>query len=204
MSVRDVSFPIQAPDLKDSASAKAIAERQAAWKADMPEDEDALWDWLTSLDDASRMALLAHCVSHGVNALYEKADRYGAGVSASGVSDASRKPTGSRARCRSTWSRRAGVPRSRTISAGSPKARILEAVREARGEQSAQLIDHLKKADMAKEAERMLEGPAGCRNRSALVSADASPARSRARARPLPEFLAGEERDRTAPATMPR
>ena len=39
-----------------------------------------------------------------------------------------------------------------------PKVRILEAVREAKGEQSAQLIDHLKKADMAKEAERLLEG----------------------------------------------
>ena len=36
-----------------------------------------------------------------------------------------------------------------------PKARILEAVREAKGEQSAQLIDHLKKADMAREAERL-------------------------------------------------
>jgi ParB family chromosome partitioning protein len=31
-------------------------------------------------------------------------------------------------------------------------------VREAKGEQSAQLIDHLKKADMAKEAERLLDG----------------------------------------------
>ena len=39
-----------------------------------------------------------------------------------------------------------------------PKARILEAVREAKGEASAQLIDHLKKADMAKEAERLLDG----------------------------------------------
>jgi ParB family transcriptional regulator, chromosome partitioning protein len=37
------------------------------------------------------------------------------------------------------------------------KPRILEAVREAKGEQSAQLIDHLKKADVAKEAERLLE-----------------------------------------------
>jgi ParB family chromosome partitioning protein len=36
------------------------------------------------------------------------------------------------------------------------KARILEAVREAKGEASAQLIDHLKKPDMAKEAERLL------------------------------------------------
>jgi ParB family chromosome partitioning protein len=31
-------------------------------------------------------------------------------------------------------------------------------VREAKGEQAAQLIDHPKKADMAKEAERLLEG----------------------------------------------
>ncbi|MFN5483323.1 MAG: DNA-binding protein, partial [Bradyrhizobium sp.] len=36
------------------------------------------------------------------------------------------------------------------------KPRILEAVREGAGERSAQLIDHLKKGDMAKEAERLL------------------------------------------------
>src|SRR5204863_2788163 len=36
------------------------------------------------------------------------------------------------------------------------KARILEAVREAKGEAATQLIDHLKKGDMAKEAERLL------------------------------------------------
>ena len=38
------------------------------------------------------------------------------------------------------------------------KPRILEAVREAKGEPSVQLIDHLKKGDMAREAERLLEG----------------------------------------------
>ena len=38
------------------------------------------------------------------------------------------------------------------------KPRILEAVREAKGDASAQLIDHLKKAEMAKEAERLLDG----------------------------------------------
>jgi ParB family chromosome partitioning protein len=36
------------------------------------------------------------------------------------------------------------------------KARVLEAVREGAGERAAQLIDHLKKGDMAKEAERLL------------------------------------------------
>jgi ParB family chromosome partitioning protein len=39
-----------------------------------------------------------------------------------------------------------------------PKARILEAVREAKGDASAQLIEHLKKPDMAREAERLLAG----------------------------------------------
>jgi ParB family transcriptional regulator, chromosome partitioning protein len=37
-----------------------------------------------------------------------------------------------------------------------PKARILQAVREAKDDASAQLIDHLKKSEMAKEAERLL------------------------------------------------
>ena len=39
-----------------------------------------------------------------------------------------------------------------------PKARILEAVREAKGEGTAQLLDHLKKGEMAMEAERLLKG----------------------------------------------
>ncbi len=38
-SVRHVFFPVQAPDLKNSPSAKAIAERHEAWKADLPKDE---------------------------------------------------------------------------------------------------------------------------------------------------------------------
>ncbi len=71
-SVRHVFFPVQPEDLKGSAAARAIAERQDAWKADLPSDDEALWARIDGLDDASRMALLAHCVSFGVNALYEK------------------------------------------------------------------------------------------------------------------------------------
>src|SRR5260370_975894 len=61
-SVRHVFFAVQAADLKDSPSAKAVAERHEAWKADLPTDEAALWDWLAALDETSRTALLAHCV----------------------------------------------------------------------------------------------------------------------------------------------
>lgn len=38
------------------------------------------------------------------------------------------------------------------------KAHILQAAREAKGDQSAELIGHLKKADMAREAERLMAG----------------------------------------------
>ena len=40
------------------------------------------------------------------------------------------------------------------------KAQILEAVREAKGDDTARLIEHLKKGDMAREAERLLQGTA--------------------------------------------
>ena len=38
------------------------------------------------------------------------------------------------------------------------KSQILEAVREAKGSAAAQRIEHLKKSDMAQEAERLLAG----------------------------------------------
>ena len=105
------------------------------------------------------MALLAHCVSYGVNALYEKADRYGGpGISQHGLE-----------RRLGQADRLAQAVGLDMVEAGwrptvdnylgrVTKRRILEAVREAKGERRAQLIDHLKKGDMAKEAERLLAG----------------------------------------------
>jgi ParB family chromosome partitioning protein len=81
-SVRHVYMSAQAPDLKDSVVAKLVDERHAAWEADLPLGDDvALWDYLTVLDQGSRLALLAHCLSFGINALHEKVNPYGAGIS---------------------------------------------------------------------------------------------------------------------------
>ncbi|OJW21347.1 MAG: DNA-binding protein [Rhodospirillales bacterium 69-11] len=158
-SVRHVFFSIQPADLKDSSPAKAVAERHEAWKADLPKDEAALWDRLAALDDASRAALLAHCVSFGVNALYEKGDRYGGpGISVHGVQ---RRLVQAERLARAVGLDMVEAGWRPTVDnylGRVTKPRILEAVREAKGEPSAQLIDHLKKADMAKEAERLLDG----------------------------------------------
>ncbi|MEH3046682.1 ParB/RepB/Spo0J family partition protein [Sphingomonas adhaesiva] len=156
-SVRQVYFLAQADDLKDSLSARAMDERQAAWAADLPEDDDALWDWLAALDEASRMALLAHCVAFGVNALYEKPNPYGAhGISEHGL--------GVRLAQADRLAHATGLdmvtagwrPTQTNYLGRVTKARILEAVREGAGDRAAQLIDHLKKGEMAKEAERLL------------------------------------------------
>jgi ParB family chromosome partitioning protein len=157
-SVRHVFFPVQPDDLKDSASARAIAERHEGWQADLPADDDALWDWIDGLDEASRLALLAHCVSFGVNALYEKANPYGAGLTAHGL--AQRIGEADRlARCVGLDMAEAGWrPTVDNYLGRVTKARILEAVREAKGEADARMIDHLKKSDMAERAERMLDG----------------------------------------------
>ena len=160
VSVRHVFFAAQAADLKDSPSARNVDERQKAWAADLPlGDDQALWDHLDALDEASRLALLAHCASYGVNALFEKVDRYGgAGLSQSGLER--RMAQADRlARAVDLDMAEAGwTPTAENYLGRVTKGRILEAVREAKGEQAAQLIDHLKKGDMAKEAERLLTG----------------------------------------------
>ena len=78
------------------------------------------------------------------------------------------------------------------------KPRILEAVREAKGEPSAQLIDHLKKGDMAKEAERLLDDSGWLPEPLRLAAVEAEPAQQEAEAGPLPEFLSDDEERETA------
>jgi ParB family chromosome partitioning protein len=192
--VRKIHLPVQAPGLKDSASAKAVDERHDAWRADMPHDETALWDWLVVLDDTSRSSLLAHCVSYGVNALFEKIDRYGGnGLSSHGqrrrLDQADRL-----ARAVNLDMVEAGWrPTVENYLSRITKSRILEAVREAKGESSAQLIDHLKKSEMAKEAERLLDGTGWLPEPLRLAEAMSASADADSPAESLPEFFADDE-----------
>jgi ParB family chromosome partitioning protein len=196
-TVNHVFFPVQDEALKDSPSARAVHERHEGWAGDIPADDDALWDWLAALDDTSRMALLGHCVSYGVNALYEKPNPYGG----SGVSQHTLEMRLAQADrlARATGLDMVDVGWRPTVGnylGRVTKPRILQAVREGAGEQTAQLIDHLKKGDMAKEAERLL-AETGWLPEPLRLLEDAPTSDSRAgdaNERPvLPDFLAGEE-----------
>lgn len=149
IEAKSATFASQAPGLADSASAKAIDARHQTWTGQLPQDASDLWDALTAFDGDSQAALFAHCASLSVNALYEPwnrrprslahADRL---VRAVGLDMAA-----------AGW-----TPTVDTYLGRVTKARILEAVREAKGEAAAQMINHLRKPDMAREAERLLDG----------------------------------------------
>ena len=75
--------------------------------------------------------------------------------------------------------------------------RILEAVREGAGERAASLIEHLKKGDMAKEAERLLADTGWLPEPLRLVDldGDAVDGGDDRDGEALPEFLAGDGDD---------
>ncbi len=194
-TVRAIHLPVQSPDLADSLPAQSVDARHEGWKADLPlDDDDRLWDWLHALDEVSRQSLLAHCVSFGVNALYERPNPYsGAGVSQQGL-DRRLREADRLARATGLDLVEAGwKPTVDNYLGRVTKARILEAVREGIGEGAAQLIDHLKKAEMAKEAERLLDGACWLPEPLRMVDLDGVAAAADGGSDDLPAFLSGEE-----------
>ena len=199
-NVRHIFFSAQSEELKDSPSAQAVNDRHERWGDHVPADDQALWDWLTNLDDGTRMELLALCVSYGVNALFERPNPYsGSGVSQHGLdvrmaqADRLARATGMNMVV-AGWKPTVGNYLGRVT-----KPRILEAVREGAGERAAQLIDHMKKGDMAKEAERLLADtgwlPEPLRMSDDTAPADAQPAVPVGGDEELPAFLADEGED---------
>lgn len=107
-----------------------------------------LWDFIAGLDQASVLALFAHCAALTVNAVKQPWER---------------KP-----RAHETADRLAGAlaldmtahwtPTARSYLGRVTKTHILAAVREAAGEEAADRIAGMKKQAMAEAAEQLLAG----------------------------------------------
>ena len=149
IDAKSVVFGSQAPGLGDTAIAKTVDERHQHWSEQLPRESAELWDALATFDEDSRDALFAHCIALSVNAVYEPwnrrpralahadrlAEAIGLDIAAAG------------------W-----MPTVDNYLGRVTKARILQAVREAKGETAAQLIEHLKKGEMAQRAQELLAG----------------------------------------------
>ncbi|MGR4890672.1 ParB/RepB/Spo0J family partition protein [Sphingopyxis sp. LARHCG72] len=158
LSVSPVYFTNEPDGLRECAPARSIEARHEAWRDRLPKDDVDLWDALLALDAAEQASLFAHCASLGVNAQAEIVPKYGSGrVSHSSVA---RRIAHSHILARavdldvvaSGWR-----PTADGYFRGVTKARLLADVAEARGAEFAGMIDHLKKPDMAREAEKLLE-----------------------------------------------
>ncbi|KQU71550.1 DNA-binding protein [Aminobacter sp. DSM 101952] len=158
-SVKHLYLSGQSHEMKGSPSAQSERARHQSWGDHIPADDQTLWDWLEQLDDGTRLDLLAHCVSFGVNALYERPNPHAvSGISRHGLdvrlAQADRLAVATGLDMVAVgWK-----PTVENYLGRVTKGRILEAVREGAGERAAELIHHLKKGDMANEAERLLAG----------------------------------------------
>lgn len=153
-----VYFTNEPLKLRDCAPAQAIEARSAEWSERLPKSDGDVWNYLLGLDDADRGALFAHCASLAVNAQAEICPKYDNGR-------VSPRMIAGRIAHSHVIARAVGLD---MVAAGwrptvldyfrsVTKPQILADVAEARGENFAGMIDHLKKADMAREAERLLE-----------------------------------------------
>ena len=149
IDAKSVVFGSQAPGLNDTGIAKAVDDRHGGWADQLPPEPGDLWDALLAFDTDSRHVLFAHCVGLSVNAVHESWNRRARALThADRIAEAVDLDIAA-----AGWS-----PTVDNYLGRVTKARILQAVREARGEQAAQLMDHLKKGDMAERAEELLGG----------------------------------------------
>ena len=150
LEVRPTVTPLgsHADGIEDTPLAARASEQHEAWAERMPRDVADLWGFIVGLDEAKRIALLAHCAARTVNAL--------------------RLPWDRKSRSLQTADRLAGalaldVAKDWTPTVDSylgrvTKAHIVEAVTEGVSEDAARRIADMKKPDMAQAAEQLLSG----------------------------------------------
>ena len=148
LDLKSVQFGSQAPGLNDTPLARALDERHQAWRSVLPRESGDLWDVLETFDTCNRDALLAHCVSLSVNAVHEAWNRR-----PRAFAHADRLAQAVDLDMAESWK-----PTAANFLGRVTKARIVQAVSEGKGERAADRIEHLKKVEMATEAETLLAG----------------------------------------------
>jgi ParB family chromosome partitioning protein len=149
LDLRQVAFTAQPPGLAESEPAKAVQRRHQSWAGLLPHEAGDLWDALVAADYNTRQRLFAHCVSASVNAVQETWNRRPKALAHAGQLAAAVRLDMTVA----GWTPTAGSYLGRIT-----KARILQAVREAKGEAAAEHIAHLRKGEMATQAQDLLAG----------------------------------------------
>jgi ParB family transcriptional regulator, chromosome partitioning protein len=156
LSVSRLIFFHQPTDMRESPSAKAIAARHASWREHLPKSDKDLWTALQALDSDEQAALFAHCAALAVNAVWEAVPRYDGRISALTIQRRVAHADVLAAAVGLDMAKAGWRPTVANFLGRVTKAHILKAVNEGKDAEAAGRIDHLRKDDMAKEAERLL------------------------------------------------
>lgn len=132
-----------APDWPESSAAVALRELQQAWGGKLPEDSAELFAALLAMEQGELVKLLAVCVASTVDVVMPRATQ--------------RQPGGELAQAVGLDMAAWWQPTAEGYFKHIPKAAILQAVGEYAPEHVTRLAK-LKKADIASEAERLVEG----------------------------------------------
>jgi ParB family chromosome partitioning protein len=146
---RNAAFGAQVPGLGDTGYAQAIDQRHETWAGNLPKAPEDLWEALTEFDSCSCEALFAHCVAMSVNAVHDPYQRRPRAIAHADVLAG----TVGLDMAKAGW-----TPSGERYLGRVTKARILEAVLEAKIEDAADRIAGLKKPEMVTAAEDLLAG----------------------------------------------
>jgi ParB family chromosome partitioning protein len=138
-----------AAGLADSVAAASIDARHQAFSDLLPGAPEALWEALLAMEESQRALLFAHCVALTVDAVFRPYDRRSAAVAHADILASAINLDVAAA----GWK-----PTAEGYFLRVSKAQILDAVREAKGQDAAERLASLKKPDMARAAEDLLCG----------------------------------------------
>jgi ParB family chromosome partitioning protein len=135
--------------LGDTELACGLDDRHRRWAAALPKEPQDLWQALTGLDHDSREGLFAHCVALSVNAMFDPYNRRPRALAhADALAEALDLDM-----VAAGWEATVETYLGRVT-----RARILAAVREARGDDATRRLEGMKKGEMAETAEGLLAG----------------------------------------------
>ena len=149
IGAKSLTYAQQPAGLADTPCAVAIAMRHEAWAHQLPRDPGLMWAALVAFDHDSRQALFAHCVGLTINALHEGWNRRPRPLAHADTLAQAMQLDMSAA----GW-----APTVEAFFSRITKGQMLDAVREARGDEAADRIAGFKKDDMAVEAAKLVEG----------------------------------------------
>jgi len=136
-----------APELQDFAAVTAMSQQEESWRKTLPKDEADVWLLLDTMAPEELQMLFAHCVGRLFDATTAHPERMAPDYAMSHriAADLNFSMT------KTGW-----VTGAANYFERVTKPSILKAVAEAAGDNTAQLIVHLKKSEMAKEAARVV------------------------------------------------